>query len=78
MAHFKISLAGQLHFAPQAGDWSSPFVLFFFNCEPMQTSTALFPTVRPCKKKIVARLMEKKEKNSQALTVSPPYRNLMM
>lgn len=62
MAHFKISLAGQLHFAPQAGDWSSPFVLFFFNCEPMQTSTALFPTVQPCKKKkIVARLMGEKK-----------------
>lgn len=53
MAHFKISLAGQLHFALQAGDWSSPFVLFFFNREPMQTSTALLPTVQPCKKKLL-------------------------
>lgn len=30
MAHFKISLAGQLHFAPQAGDWASLFVLFLY------------------------------------------------
>lgn len=29
MVHFKISLAGQLHFAPHAGDWGSLFVSLF-------------------------------------------------
>lgn len=54
MAHFKISLAGQLHFAPQAGDWGSLFVLGFVlgtqaeNLIPYPTS---FPTIHPHKKK---------------------------
>lgn len=60
MAHFKISLAGQLHFAPQAGDWSSLFVLGFVlgtqaeNLIPYPTS---FPTIHPHKKNVVATSM---------------------
>lgn len=46
MAHFKISLAGQLHFAPHAGDWVSLFVLLFCTGGPSRNITApanLFP-----------------------------------
>lgn len=50
MAHFKISLAGQLHFAPHAGDWGSLFVLFFCAQGPMQNprpTPTIFPILHP-------------------------------
>lgn len=55
MAHFKISLAGQLHFAPQAGDWSFLFVLVLVVGAESETShpTHLVPTIHP-QKDIVA------------------------
>lgn len=50
MAHFKISLAGQLHFAPHAGDWGSLFALFLLYVGPMQNRTpTTFPMFSPQK-----------------------------
>lgn len=61
MAHFKISLAGQLHFAPQAGDWGSLFVLGFCTGGPSRNlATPSHPTPAPTSfptKDIVARSM---------------------
>lgn len=39
MAPFKISLAGQLHFAPQAGDWGSLFCFGFLYWGPNNLGT---------------------------------------
>lgn len=50
MAHFKISLAGQLHFAPHAGDWGSLFVLFFVLGDPCRIpcpTPTIFPILHP-------------------------------